>query len=88
MLARELCSLVRSNRAAFEKEDARSCCELISKLCKEAGCEEPSGLCLKAAEAVAGSEETYLKLCEESCRKCSESKRPREPTPPRAAYVA
>ena len=88
VLARELCLLVRTNRAILNKEDVRDCCSFISKLCKEAGCDEASNLCAKAAEAVTGSEETYLKLCEQSCKKCSESRRPRRPRPERAMYVA
>ena len=51
LLARELCLLVRTNRAALNKEDVRDCCGFISKLCKESGCEEASDLCAKAAEA-------------------------------------
>lgn len=81
VLARELCVLVRLNRASFNKEDAKECCEFISKLCKEAGCEEPSEICRKAAEAVMKNEEIYLELCSESCRKCGESKQPRKPKP-------
>jgi hypothetical protein len=81
VLARELCVLVRLNRAAFNKEDAKNCCEFISKLCKEAGCDEPSELCSKAAEAVMKDEENYLELCVESCKKCGESKQPRKPKP-------
>ncbi len=88
VLARELCLLVRTNRAVLNKEDIRECCSFISKLCKEAGCEEPSDLCAKAAEAVMKSEETYLKLCEQSCKKCGESRRPRRPRPERTVYVA
>ena len=57
-------------------------------LCKEAGCVEPSGLCSKAAEAVMESEENYLTLCEESCKRCGESKQPRRPKPERTVYVA
>jgi len=81
VLARELCVLVRLNRAAFNKEDAKNCCAFISKLCKDAGCDEPSELCSKAAEAVVENEEAYLELCGESCRKCGESKQPRKPKP-------
>lgn len=79
VLARELCVLVRLNRASFNKEDAKGCCEFISNLCKEAGCEEPSELCRKAAEVVMNNEEVYLELCGESCKKCGESKQPRKP---------
>jgi hypothetical protein len=69
VLARELCLLVRTNRVVLEKEDVHTCCGFISKLCKEAGCEEASELCAKAAEAVLRSEETYLDLCAQSLRK-------------------
>lgn len=78
-LARELCLLVRANRVTFDVKDAHECCLFIAKLCREAGCEEPSDLCRKAAEAVLTSEEKYLELCELSCGKCSESRRPRRP---------
>lgn len=81
VLARELCVLVRFNRVAFNKKDVQECCSFIAKLCKEAGCEEPSELCSKAAEAVLKDEKTYLQLCEESCRKCGEQRRPRRPKP-------
>jgi len=79
VLARELCLLVRANRVTFDVKDAHSCCAFVAKLCREAGCEEPSELCSKAAEAVLTSEERYLELCEQSCKKCSESRQPREP---------
>jgi len=79
VLARELCLLVRSNRVTFDLKDVHDCCASIAKLCQEAGCEEPSELCSKAAEAVLTSEERYLELCEQSCKKCSESRRPRKP---------
>lgn len=85
ILARELCLLVRTNRAAFSAEDAREHCTFIAKLCDEAGCKEQSDLCSKAAEAVLTSEEKYLELCEQSCMKCGES---RGPAPERTAYVA
>ena len=88
VLARELCLLVRTNRAVLDEEDVQTCCSFISELCREAGCEEASELCAKAAEAVMGSEETYLKLCEQSCKKCSESRRPTRPPPERTVYVA
>ncbi|MFQ6065165.1 MAG: hypothetical protein ACE5L6_06790 [Candidatus Bathyarchaeia archaeon] len=89
VLARELCMLVRANRVALAKKDVHECCSFITKLCKEAGCNEPSELCSKAAEAVLGSEEKYLKLCEQSMRKCSESRQPRREGPQRQAhYVA
>lgn len=89
VLARELCLLIRTNRMALNVEDVRNCCGLISKLCIEAGCGEASELCAKAAEAVKENEKEYLVLCEESCKKCSESRLPRGPaSPERTVYVA
>ena len=85
VLARELCLLVRTNRAAFNVKDAQACCHFISSLCKEAGCIEQSDLCSKAAEAAASSEEKYLELCMLSCTKCGEQK---QPMPKKSAYVA
>jgi hypothetical protein len=82
VLARELCLLVRSQRVALNKEDVRDCCSFISELCKEAGCEEPSGLCTKASEAIMNSEEEYLDICAQSCLKCGESRRPTRPNRP------
>lgn len=77
VMARELCLLVRTNRAVLEPEDVREVCSYISKLCKEEGCLEPSELCEKAAEAVSSKdEEKYLELCAQSCVKCGEAKRP------------
>lgn len=76
ILARELCLLVRTNRVAFNLKDASECCNFISQLCKEAGCEEQSELCNNAAESVLISEEKYLDLCQQSCMKCGESRRP------------
>jgi len=82
VLARELCLLVRTQRVTFNKEDVRDCCSFISKLCKEAGCGEASGLCAKAAKAIMNSEEDYLNICVQSCQKCGESRRPRRPDRP------
>jgi hypothetical protein len=76
ILARELCLLVRTNRVAFNLKDAQECCQFISNLCSEAGCEEQSQICAKAADAVTESEEKYLDLCQQSCMKCGESRRP------------
>jgi len=76
VLARELCLLVRTNRVAFNVKDAQECCSFISQLCKEAGCTEQSDLCSKAAEAVLTSEQKYLELCQQSCMKCGEERRP------------
>ena len=87
ILARELCLLIRTHRAVLEKEDVHACCSFISKLCLETVCEEASE-CAKAAEAVLGSEEEYLELCEQSCKKCSESRLPKRLPSDRAAYVA
>ncbi|MGB9741345.1 MAG: hypothetical protein ACP5IM_04835 [Candidatus Bathyarchaeia archaeon] len=85
VLARELCLLVRSNRAVLETKDVSEICLYISNLCREEGCTEPSELCRKAAEAVgAGDEAKYLELCAQSCMKCGEARRP---TPKKATYV-
>jgi len=89
VLARELCMLVRANRVALAKEDAHECCSFIAKLCKEAGCDEPSELCSKAAEAILGSEEEYLEICTQSCQKCTESRQPKRVRPEnQVQYVA
>ena len=85
VLARELCLLVRSNRAVLEPKDVNEICLYISNLCHEEGCTEPSELCRKAAEAVGtGDEAKYLELCAQSCMKCGEARRP---TPKKATYV-
>lgn len=86
ILARELCLLVRTNRVAFDTKDAYECCSYISKLCREAGCEQQSELCGKAAEAILESEERYLDLCTQSCMKCGEARRPKAKRP--TNYVA
>ena len=86
VMARELCLLVRTNRAVLEPKDVQDVCLYISNLCREEGCVEPSELCQKAAEAVgSGDEEKYLELCAQSCVKCGEAKRP---MPKKNAYVA
>jgi len=88
ILARELCLLVRTNRVAFNVKDAEECCHFVSTLCREAGCEEQSQLCAKAAEAVVASEEKYLDLCQQSCMKCGESRKPAQKAKPANNYVA
>ena len=86
VMARELCLLVRTNRAVLEPKDVREACSYISNLCREEGCLEPSELCRKAAEAVGSkNEEKYLELCAQSCVKCGEAKRP---APKKNAYVS
>ena len=86
VLAREICLLVRTNRAVLNPEDVQKICLSISKLCKECGCEEASELCSKASESVSSkNEEKYLDLCAQSCVKCGEAKRP---APKKATYVA
>ncbi len=86
VMARELCLLVRTNRAVLEPKDVQEVCQYISKLCKEEGCTEPSEMCIKAANAVGkADEEKYLELCAQSCVKCGEAKRPQ---PKKDAYVA
>jgi hypothetical protein len=88
ILARELCLLVRTHRAVLEKEDVQTCCGFVSELCKEAGCKEASDLCVKATAVLIESEEKYLKLCEQSCKKCSESRLPKRQSSEKATYVA
>jgi hypothetical protein len=72
----------------LKKQDVHDCCGFISKLCKKAGCEEAGELYAKAAEVVIESEEKYLAFCEQSCRKCSESKMPKKQPLGTAGYVA
>jgi hypothetical protein len=86
VMARELCLLVRTNRAVLEPKDVQEVCRYISNLCREEGCSEASELCQKAAAAIgAKDEKTYLELCAQSCVKCGEAKRP---TPKKESYVA
>jgi hypothetical protein len=85
VLAREMCLVVRTNRAVLSPKDAQEICQHISRLCKDAGCEEQSELCRKAAEEVLKSEEKYLELCTQSCLKCGEA---RTPQPKKASYVS
>jgi hypothetical protein len=85
VMARELCLLVRSNRAVLEPKDVQDICKHIAGLCKEEGCNEPSGMCIKATIALGSNEEKYLELCAQSCVKCGEAKRP---TQKKDAYVA
>jgi hypothetical protein len=86
VMARELCLLVRSNRAVLEPADVKEVCHYISNLCKEEGCKEPGDLCMKAANAINSKDETkYLELCEKSCVKCGEAKRP---SPKKNGYVS
>jgi hypothetical protein len=86
VMARELCLLVRTNRAVLEPKDVQEVCRYVSGLCRDEGCLEPSELCKKAAEAVGSEdEEKYLELCAQSCVKCGEAKRP---MPKKNAYVA
>jgi len=85
VMARELCLLVRTNRAVLEPKDVRDVCLYVSTLCREEGCSEASELCHKAAGAVGSKdEEKYLELCAQSCVKCGEAKRP---MPKKDAYV-
>jgi len=86
VMARELCLLVRTNRAILEPKDVQNVCLYISNLCKEGGCKEPSEICEKASNAIGTKDEDkYLELCAQSCVKCGEAKRP---TPKRETYVA
>jgi hypothetical protein len=86
VMARELCLLVRTQRAVLEPKDVEEICQYISTLCREEGCSEPSELCAKAANAVGSAdEERYLDLCAQSCVKCGEARRPQ---PKKETYVA
>lgn len=86
VMARELCLLVRTNRAVLEPKDVQDLCRHISVLCEQEGCSEASEFCQKAATAIsAKEEERYLELCAQSCAKCGEAKRP---LPKKEAYVA
>jgi hypothetical protein len=86
VLAREICLLVRTNRAVLEPDDVREICLSISKLCKECGCQEASDICSKASGAIGTADEgKYLELCAQSCMKCGEAKKP---TPKKATYVS
>jgi hypothetical protein len=86
VMARELCLLVRTNRAVLEPKDVREVCQYVSNLCKEEGCSEASELCMKASSAIGSAdEEKYLELCAQSCVKCGEARRP---LPKRDGYVA
>ena len=86
VMARELCLLVRTNRAVLEPKDVKEVCLYVSNLCREEGCSEASELCQKAAAAVGSKEEEkYLELCAQSCVKCGEAKRP---MPKKETYVA
>lgn len=86
VLAREICLLVRTNRAVLDPKDVQEICLSISNLCREEGCQEASEICHKAAEAIgSGDEAKYLDLCAQSCMKCGEARRP---TPKKATYVA
>jgi len=85
-MARELCLLVRTNRAVLEPEDVKEVCSYISNLCRQEGCLEPSELCQKASEAIGSKDEAnYLDLCAQSCVKCGEAKRPMQK---KNAYVS
>jgi hypothetical protein len=89
VLAREVCLLVRTNRAVLEPKDVQEICLSISKLCKENGCDEASDVCNKASEAVGtGEEAKYLDLCAQSCMKCGEARKPHELQPKKSTYVA
>ncbi len=89
VLARELCLLVRTNRVAFNPKDVKKCCMFVSTLCKEAGCIEQSQLCRQAAEAVEKNEEKYLEICQQSCMKCGQARRPdTHPPKKKTSYVA
>lgn len=86
-LAREICLLVRTNRAVLDPKDVQEICLSISKLCEEEGCQEPSEICHKASEAVGSGEEAkYLEICAQSCMKCGEARKPSSKD--KSTYVA
>lgn len=86
VLAREICLLIRTNRAVLDPKDVQEICQSISKLCKQCECDEASDICRKASEAIGSKdEEKYLELCAQSCVKCGEAKRPAQK---KATYVA
>ena len=86
VLAREVCLLVRTNRAVLEPKDVEDICLSISTLCKEEKCDEASEMCKKAVDAIGTGDETkYLEMCAQSCLKCGEA---RQPQPKKATYVA
>ena len=86
VLAREICLLVRTNRAVLEPDDVKDICLSISTLCKEEKCSEASEMCRKAAEAIGKNDEAkYLEMCAQSCLKCGEA---RQPQPKKATYVS
>ncbi|OGD45113.1 hypothetical protein A3K79_01175 [Candidatus Bathyarchaeota archaeon RBG_13_46_16b] len=89
VLARETCLLMRTQRAVLEPKDVQEVCMSISKLCKDSGCQEPSELCRKAAEAVGTEDEVkYLELCAQSCVKCGEARKPVETSANKSTYVS
>ena len=86
VMARELCLLVRLNRAVLEPQDVLEFCLYFSNKCKEESCDEPGDLCMKAANAlISKDEKKYLDLCAQSCMKCGETKRP---TPKKNHFVS
>ncbi|MDH7563472.1 MAG: hypothetical protein QHH24_01110 [Candidatus Bathyarchaeota archaeon] len=85
VLAREICLLVRTNRAVLEPKDVHEICLYISKLCSDSGCVDASEICRKAAEEALKDEAKYLELCAQSCAKCGES---RTPQPKKSMYVS
>ena len=74
--ARDLCLFIRTNRAVLEPKDVQEACKYISNLCKEAGCEEASEICEKAAAEALTNEAKYLDLCMQSCVKCGQARKP------------
>jgi hypothetical protein len=89
VLAREICLLMRTQRAVLEPKDVQEVCMSISKLCKDSGCQEPSELCRKAAEAVGTEDEAkYLEFCAQSCVKCGEARKPVETSANKSTYVS
>lgn len=65
--------ITRNSRAVLNPQDAQKFCFTVSKLCKEAGCNKPSKLCLKAIAALEEkNEKEYMDICKQSCKACGE----------------
>ena len=86
VMARELCVLVRTNRAVLEPEMCRKSVVTYRTSAKKKAAVNQATYATKAAKAIgSGDEEKYLDLCAQSCVKCGEAKSPRPKNDP---YVA
>ncbi|MGB9672245.1 MAG: hypothetical protein ACPLZY_03770 [Candidatus Norongarragalinales archaeon] len=67
VLARELCLLIRHNRAVLEPKNLQKICLHISGLCEEVECNVPSYLAAgQPKPSVPTDEGKYLELCTKS----------------------